>query len=123
MQCTLILRSITHLRLLLVHTKVELILIPYCCFLPQQVDPVLLGVVVACTEDIVFVFLKDTQTGTMGELRTLFVVTSMKRVAERRHYGNSCRSRGTEYLNFEALQPKRQRSKNEGRRSDLHIGN
>jgi hypothetical protein len=55
------------------HGKVEFILISVSGLLPETIETVLLGVVVACTLDIVLVFLEEAEPGSVGGLGALFV--------------------------------------------------
>lgn len=67
----------TYLRLLLVHPKVKLILVPVGRLLTQPRQAVLLGVVVPGTQDIVFVFLENTESLAMCELPALLVISAV----------------------------------------------
>lgn len=76
------------------HGKVELILVPAGGLVLESVETVLLGVVVACTEDIVLVLFENAILGTMRKLGTLLVVPPMQRIPERRgHHQWECASR------------------------------
>ena len=68
----------TYLSLLLVHCKVEFIFISIRSLLPQPSNPIFLGMIVPRSLNIVLMFLKDSQPGSMGKLTTLLVVSSMQ---------------------------------------------
>lgn len=67
---------------LVLHGKVELILVLVGCLEFEALDAVLLGVVVACAEHIVLVLFEDAILCAMSELRALLVITPVQRVAE-----------------------------------------
>jgi hypothetical protein len=71
----------TSFRLLPVHRKVELILVPLRRLLLETGDSVLLGVVVLCTLDIVLVLLEEPELLAMCELAALLVVAPVQRVS------------------------------------------
>lgn len=71
------------------HRKVEFILVSVGGLLLEAVDAVLLGVVVARTEDIVLVLFEEAILGAVGELRALLVVAPMQRISEGRGHTQS----------------------------------
>ena len=64
------------------HGEVEFILVLLGCLLPEAVDAVLLGVVVAGTKNIVLVFFEKAELSAVGELSALLVVATVERVSE-----------------------------------------
>ena len=79
----------THLRPLVRHPKVELILVPVGRLLAQTGEPVLLRVVVSRAEHVVLVLLEDPEPRAVCELRPLLVVPPVQRVAEGGHRESS----------------------------------
>lgn len=61
MQGAIVRSTAAHLRPLLGHCEIELILIPGGGLLPQTIDSILLRVVVPSTEHIVLVLLENAQ--------------------------------------------------------------
>ena len=62
------------------HPEVELILVPICRLPLQRFDTFLFGVIVLRPEHVVLVFLEDPKLGPVSQLRSFFVVSSVKGV-------------------------------------------
>lgn len=67
----------THVGLSVDHTKVELILVLQGCLLLEPLDPVLLGVVIPRSLDVILVLLEQSKLGSIRELTSLFVVSAV----------------------------------------------
>ena len=70
----------THIGPLVHHPKVEFILVPICRLSLQRFDAFLFGMIVPRSEHIVLMFLEDPKLGSMGQLGSFFMVSSVKRV-------------------------------------------
>lgn len=77
--------TITHIRPLVYHPKVELILVPTRRLPLQRFDTFLFGMVISRSKHIVFMFLEDPELGSVGQLGSLLMVSSVERVSKGRH--------------------------------------
>lgn len=71
----------THIRPLVHHPKVELILVPIRRLPLQRFDALLFGVIIPRSEHIILMFLENPELGSMGQLGPFFMISSVKRVA------------------------------------------
>lgn len=76
----------THIRPLVYHPKVKLILVSTRRLPLQRFDTLLFGVVISRSKHIVFMFLEDPELGSVSQLGSLLMVSSVERVPKRRHY-------------------------------------
>lgn len=68
----------THIRPLVHHPEIKFILVSIRRLPLKRLNAFLFGMIILRSENIILMFLEDTELGSMGQLGSFFMVSSMK---------------------------------------------